>query len=163
MHVTKAPSLYESVNKHQTALCCSDIHYSLSGVMLFLLKWSMQWCAGIFNKRLSFSHSTSALRSGIWCARHHNMQGIGVWICTWSCSRHNIVEKWKKNIIRLFLKTEGKDMVVEYRPAELKVVVSNSGWAPKNFQHWLSLTETQQPVDGMQCKAKGYVVLSVLC
>ena len=52
-------------------------------------------------------------------------------------------------------------MVVEYRPAELKVVVSNPGWAPKNFQHWLSLAETQQPVDGMRCKAIGYVVLSV--
>ena len=45
--------------------------------------------------------------------------------------------------------------------------MQNNEWStvvePKNFQNRLSSAETQQPVDRMQRKARGCLVLSVLC
>ena len=40
---------------------------------------------------------------------------------------------------------------------------SNPGWGAQDFQYHLSLAETQQPVDCMQCKAREFLILSVLC
>ena len=54
-------------------------------------------------------------------------------------------------------------LVVESRPAVLKAWVQIRGGEPKNFQNWLSSAETKQPVDRMQHKARGNVVLDVLC
>ena len=41
--------------------------------------------------------------------------------------------------------------------------VQTLGGEPKNFQTWLSSAQTQQPIDCMLCKARGYLVLGVLC
>ena len=40
---------------------------------------------------------------------------------------------------------------------------SNPGWGAQDFQYRLSSAETQQPVDRMRRKARGCLVLSVLC
>ena len=40
---------------------------------------------------------------------------------------------------------------------------SNPGWGTQDFQYRLSSAETQQPVDRMRRKARGCLVLSVLC
>ena len=54
-------------------------------------------------------------------------------------------------------------LVVERRPAALKAGVQSQGGEPKNFQYRLSSAESQQPVDRMRRKARGCLVLSVLC
>ena len=54
-------------------------------------------------------------------------------------------------------------LVVEHLPAALKAGVQTQGREPKNFQYRLSSAETQQPVDRMRRKARGCLVLSVLC
>ena len=54
-------------------------------------------------------------------------------------------------------------LIVEHRPAALKILVQTTGGEPKNFQTWLSSAETQQPVDRKRRKARGCLVLSVLC
>ena len=54
-------------------------------------------------------------------------------------------------------------LVVERLPAVLKVGVQTWGGEPKNFQYRLSSAETQQSVDRMRRKARGCLVLSVLC
>ena len=54
-------------------------------------------------------------------------------------------------------------LVVERRPAALKAGVQTQGEEPKNFQYRLSSAETQQPVDRMRRKARGCLVLGVLC
>ena len=53
--------------------------------------------------------------------------------------------------------------VVERWPAALKAGVQTQVGEPKNFQYRLSSAETQQPVDRMRRKARGCLVLSVLC
>ena len=54
-------------------------------------------------------------------------------------------------------------LVVEGRPAALKAGVQTTHGEPKNFQYRHSSAETQQPVDRMRRKARGCLVLSVLC
>ena len=54
-------------------------------------------------------------------------------------------------------------LVVERWPAALEAGVHTQGGEPKNFQYRLSSAETQQSVDRMQHKARGCLVLSVLC
>ena len=54
-------------------------------------------------------------------------------------------------------------LMVERPPAALKAWVQTPGGEPENFQTRLSSAETQQPVDRMRRKARGCLVLSVLC
>ena len=54
-------------------------------------------------------------------------------------------------------------LVVERLPATLKAGFQTRGGEHKNFQYRLSSAETQQPVDRMRRKARGCLVLSVLC
>ena len=54
-------------------------------------------------------------------------------------------------------------LVVERWPAALKAGVQSRGGEPKNFQYRLSSAESQQPVDRMRRKARGCLVLGVLC
>ena len=54
-------------------------------------------------------------------------------------------------------------LVVERWPAALEAGVQTRGGEPMNFQYRLSSAETQQPVDRMRRKARGCLVLSVLC
>ena len=46
---------------------------------------------------------------------------------------------------------------------DLEAGVQTQGGEPKNFQYRLSSAETQQPVDRLRRKARGCLVLSVLC
>ena len=54
-------------------------------------------------------------------------------------------------------------LVVERWPAALEAGGSNPGWGAQEFSIRLSSAETQQPVDRMRRKARGCLVLSVLC
>ena len=54
-------------------------------------------------------------------------------------------------------------LVVERWPAAQEAGVQTRGGEPRNFQYRLSSAETQQPVDRMRRKARGCLVLSVLC
>ena len=54
-------------------------------------------------------------------------------------------------------------VLIECRPAALKAWVQIPGGETKNFQNWLSSAETQQLVDRMRRKARGYLVLGGLC
>ena len=54
-------------------------------------------------------------------------------------------------------------LLVECWPTALKAGVQTEDGEPKNFQYGLSSAEIQQPVDCMRRKARGCLVLSVLC
>ena len=57
----------------------------------------------------------------------------------------------------------GEGLVVERWPDALKAGVQSRGGEPKNFQYRLSSAGSQQPVDRMRRKARGCLVLGVLC
>ena len=54
-------------------------------------------------------------------------------------------------------------LVVECQPAALKAGVQTQDGEPTNFQYRLSSGETKPPDNRIQHKAKGCLVLSVLC
>ena len=67
-------------------------------------------------------------------------------------------ENFKMEVIRQL-----SGLVAERWPAALEAGGQTLGGGPKNFQNRLSSAETQQPVDRMRRKARGCLVLSVLC
>ena len=67
------------------------------------------------------------------------------------------------DIMDVFFFWQLSGLVVERRPVALKAGVQTQDGEPKNFQYGLSSAETQQPVDRMRRKARGCLVLSVLC
>ena len=72
-------------------------------------------------------------------------------------------EGHKKSLVSGHNRNAMSGLVVERWPAALKAGVQTQGGEPKNFQYRPSSAETQQPVDRMRRKARGCLVLSVLC
>ena len=54
-------------------------------------------------------------------------------------------------------------LLVECWPTATKAGVQTQDGGPKNFQYCLSSARTRQSVDRMRSKARGFLVLSVLC
>ena len=96
------------------------------------------------------SHSTEVSRDIYACLSSKGYQTMPWCHKAWSYSLC-----WSRQLIVVVAKIAG---LLYWRSW-----VRTPGKEPKNFQNWLSSAENHQPDDRMQHKARGCLVLSVLC
>ena len=117
---------------------------------------SITFCVVISSSKLKLISSHKISHKSV----HENHWGHCSLITKRSAISLKFLDKWQLQISKYLLLS---GLVVQCRPVVRKVQVWTPGGEPKNFQNCFSSAETRQPVNHMRCKARGCLLLSVLC